>query len=93
MCDLALGVHAGVRPPRNHEFDRGAQHHRETVLQDSLDRTQSRLWAFLTGPSVEVGAVVGDVEAHPHRSAGCAFNSVLTINTIDTINTINTAVP
>ena len=63
MHHLTARVHAAVGAPGAGQRDLGhPQHGRQRRRQLALDGPQPRL----RGPAVEVGAVVGDVEADPH---------------------------
>ncbi|SIM23573.1 Uncharacterised protein [Mycobacteroides abscessus subsp. abscessus] len=61
-----LGVNPGVGAPGHGQVHRMAQHQLQGVLQAALHGGQPRL----TGPPGEGGAVIGEVQAHPHRRVG-----------------------
>ena len=59
MCHLARGVNPRIGSTSDNELDWLAHHRLESLLNVPLNRAN----IILTGPTMKIGAVIGDVEA------------------------------
>ena len=63
MRHLARGMDPRIRPTSDNELDRLAHHRLESLLNVPLNRAN----IILTGPTMKIGAIIGDVEAKTNQ--------------------------